>query len=113
MGEVPMKRLLALCLVPQLLWASPDPLLAEAKVQSDLEATLSRVMVREKFLVLVNSEVSYRPERRLLQGETVFERDRSAQNDDSAFKPMPGFVPDIKPAKEAAATPPERQVYHS
>jgi hypothetical protein len=87
--------------------ASADPLLAESKVQTDLEAALVRVLPREKFLVLVNSEVRYQTERKLVEGEVY----AAASEEKSRFVPMPGFVPEPQMPQDAPR--PERQLYHS
>jgi flagellar motor switch protein FliG len=89
------------------LFAAGDPYASEAKIQSDLENALARLIPREQFLVQVTAEIGIRTERKIVEGETVI-----ANPDPEPIRvaPLPGFVPEVEP-REAKKPLQNRQMY--
>ena len=85
-----------------------DPFLVSAKVQTDLDSALSRLIPPEQFLVQVSTDISQRMEKRLIEGETV--TPAPAEPEPPRAPPMPGFVIEtedrVKPVQ-----PPTKQAF--
>jgi flagellar motility protein MotE (MotC chaperone) len=88
--------------------ATSDPFLVSSKVQSDLDAAISRLIPTEQFLVQVNADVATRLEKRLIEGETIIAAPPEPQP--APMAPMPGFVPETE-EKIARYEPPVKQAY--
>jgi DNA-binding transcriptional ArsR family regulator len=86
---------------------TPDPFATSSKVQSDLENLLSRVIPEDKFLVQVNTEVSTRTERRVVEGDQFI---TPPEPKEVTAAPMPGFYPETVEKVESPA-PPTRQTF--
>lgn len=71
----------------------PDPYIIEAKVQQDLENSLSKIITKEQFIVQTSAEIRVETERRLVEGENVA---NAIPRDPEDVPPptMPGFVPE-------------------
>jgi hypothetical protein len=85
-----------------------DPLAVSSKVQSDLENLLSRLIPAEKFLVQVNTDVSSRSERRLVEGDEFIS---PPEKKPRVVEPMPGFVPETSELEPEVSAPPTRRSF--
>lgn len=88
-------------------FATSDPALVESKVQTDLEATLARLIAKEQYLLQVNSEVATVPERKLVESETTVQTPEAAT---VVVPPLPGFKSESVPTR-AVAPQQSRQVF--
>jgi len=86
-----------------------EPFLAETKVQNDLESLLSRLIVKEQFLVQVNAEITTRTERRLVEGETSSQSLKTEP--EIQVQAMPGFVPEAHEDPRPPEAQQQRQIY--
>ncbi len=104
-----MKRVLLFLLLSIPLWGEPlDPLAVSSKVQSDLENLLSRLIPPEKFLVQVNTDVSTRSERRLVEGDEFIS---PPEKKPRVVEPMPGFVPETSELEVDSVAPAARRSF--
>ncbi len=89
--------------------APSDPYLVSNKVQSDLDALLTRLIPVEQFLVQVHTEVATRSEKRLVEGETLVPPRAEARI--QPVPAMPGFIPETEDKPERQPDPPTKQLY--
>ncbi len=105
-----------LFLLPFFAFAANDAYLVEAKVQSDLENAISRIISKEQFLIQVNADIQIKSERRLVEGETLQAQTQSEiKKENEVAPPLPGFVPEFKEEVVVKENPSvqSRQVYRT
>ncbi len=105
-----MKILITLLLAASTAFAAESPYLVEARVRTDLEGLLSRLIPSDQYLLQVNAEVRVDEQRKVVEGE-------ESQDVEAAAKitppdPLPGFVPET-PDPVPAADKHLRHTYRS
>ncbi len=104
-----MKALLFILTLGSLALGAESPYLVEARVRTDLEALLSRMIPAEQYLLQVNAEVRVDQERKMVEGEESQDVEAKLA---AAPDPMPGFVPETPEAPPAPGKH-QRNVYRS
>jgi FliG C-terminal domain/FliG middle domain len=93
-------------------FAVDQPFLAENKVKTDIDGALSRVIPVGKFILSVDSDISMKTERRLVEGETVVSGPEEEKDEEEPKQIMPGFLPEPTLAKKKVERNTQnRQVY--
>jgi len=100
---------LILCLLPITASAGNDLSMIETKTHVELENALSRIIPPQQFLIQVNADISQKLERRLVEGESMYQP--SAPNAKVKFEAMPGFTPEATAPSVPTPAAPERQIY--
>jgi hypothetical protein len=105
-----MKLWLPLLLLGHVALGAESPYATEARVRSDLESLLGRMIPGEQFFVQVNAEVRVDEQRKIFEGEVTEEVEAGARP--APPEPMPGFVPDTEDLVPAPGKH-QRQVYRT
>ncbi len=105
-----MKGLIFILFAGSIALAAESPYIIEARVRTDLDSLLARMIPAEQYLLQVNAEVRVENERKMVEGEES--QDIEAAREVPPPDPMPGFVPEtadppLAPGKH------QRQVFRS
>jgi hypothetical protein len=88
-------------------WCDPESASVEAKVQTDLESALSRMIPSDQFLVQVTAQSIVKSERKIVEGEALV---TTAEPTIPLVPPMPGFAPQYQ-SKSVQGPGQTRQIF--